>query len=156
VQTPTDDFLSQQRQEILRAAAAALARAQPSHYQSAGPDEVRRRLEALFDRLVETATSHNLQPMISYAQDVAQKRFTAGYDLFEVQTAFNALEEAAWARILSELEPSEYAEKLGLVTTILGTGKDALARTYVSLAAQAHVPSLDMRALFAGTESPSH
>ena len=38
------------------------------------------------------------------------------------------------------------------MTTILGSGKDALARKYVSLAAGAHAPSLDLRSLFAGTD----
>jgi len=45
----------------------------------------------------------------------------------------------------------ELAESLGLLTTVLGVGKDALARTYVSLASHEHVPSLDLRALFEGT-----
>ena len=69
-----------------------------------------------------------------------------------MQTAFNALEEATWARMLAALEASQLAEALGLVTTVLGAGKDALARRYVSLAARAHAPSLDLRRLFAGTE----
>jgi len=34
--------------------------------------------------------------------------------------------------------------------TILGSGKDALARTWVSLATSQHVPSLDLTALFEG------
>jgi hypothetical protein len=38
-----------------------------------------------------------------------------------------------------------------LLTTVLGVGKDALARTYVSLASHEHVSSLDLRALFEGT-----
>ena len=40
----------------------------------------------------------------------------------------------------------------GLLSTILGFGKDALARRYVSLSSQRHVPTLDLSALFAGTE----
>jgi hypothetical protein len=43
-------------------------------------------------------------------------------------------------------------QTLGVVSTILGAGKDALAREYVSLATNAHAPSLDLRALFAGTD----
>lgn len=45
-----------------------------------------------------------------------------------------------------------YAEALGSISTVLGAGKDMRARTYVSLAAQAKVPSLDLKALFAGPE----
>ncbi len=48
-------------------------------------------------------------------------------------------------------EPTHYAETLGHVSTILGAGKDALARRYVSLATDTRAPSLDLRALFTGT-----
>ena len=40
---------------------------------------------------------------------------------------------------------------LGLVSTIHGAAKDALAREYVSLVTHSHVPSLDLRMLFAGS-----
>jgi hypothetical protein len=70
-----------------------------------------------------------------------------------VQSAFNSLEEVVWARMLAELPPAELAEALGLVSTVLGAGKDALARRYVSLAARTHAPSLDLSALFTGIEA---
>ena len=37
------------------------------------------------------------------------------------------------------------------IGTVLGAGKDALARRYVSLASGARAPSLDLAALFSGT-----
>jgi hypothetical protein len=93
----------------------------------------------------------DLGPVITLAREVARERFTSGYDLTEVQSAFSALETATWTRVLAELDPTQFAQTLGLVSTILGAGKDALGREYVSLAADAHTPSLDLRALFAGT-----
>lgn len=149
----TAEFLLRERGAIVDAAEAALERTHVRHYEAAGGPEVRRRLETLFDHLHEALTGRDLQPMVGYAERIAEERFEAGYDLSEVQTAFNALEEATWARSLAELDPSRLAETLGLVTTILGAGKDALARRYVSLAANTHAPSLDLRALFAGTET---
>lgn len=147
----TAEFLERERRPILEAADAALRRAHARHYESAGEGEVQRRLEALFDHLLQALNERDVTGMLAYAEQVAEERFNAGYDLSEVQTAFNALEEATWARAMGELEPTELAEALGLVSTILGTGKDALARRYVSLATRAHVPSLDLRALFTGT-----
>lgn len=139
---------------MIAAAEAGLARAHSPHYESAGADEVRRRLDALFACVERSLEARDLEPVVSYARGVAEQRFAAGYDLAEVQAAFNALEEAIWTQALAELEPSQLAEALGLVTTILGAGKDALARRYVSLAADTHAPSLDLRALFAGTQGP--
>jgi hypothetical protein len=144
-------FLQDERQAILQAALASLTRMHVRHYETAGPETVEERLASLFDRLVESIHRRDLAPVVEHARRVATERFNAGYDLAEVQTAFNALEEATWARVLERLETFEYAEALGLVGTVLGAGKDALARAYVSLAANTNVKSLDLRALFAGT-----
>jgi hypothetical protein len=147
----TAAFLTRDREPIVAAAASAIARAHIRHYESAGPEELERRLDALFDHVLEAVRTRDLGSMISHAEAVAEERFNGGYDLAEVQTAFNALEESVWSRALAELEPSRLAETLGLVSTVLGAGKDALARRYVSLAAGTHAPSLDLRRLFAGT-----
>jgi hypothetical protein len=146
----TVEFLAHERGVIVEVADAALRRAHARHYEAAGEPEVRLRLEALFDQLLQVLTERDLAGIVSHAERVAGERFDAGYDLSEVQTAFNALEEATWARALEALEPAELAEALGLVSTVLGAGKDALARRYVSLATHKHAPSLDLRALFTG------
>jgi len=148
----TAAFLSSRRDAILDDASAALERMHARHYQAAGVDETVRRLGALLERLVDALESRDLAPIVAYAETVAEERFASGFDLSEVQGAFNALEEATWARAVAELDPSELAETLGMVTTVLGAGKDALARRYVSIAAGTHAPSLDLRALFAGTD----
>jgi hypothetical protein len=148
----TVEFLARERDEIVAAADAALRRAHAQHYEAAGEPEIRLRLVALYDRLLEALAQRDLAAIVSHAERVAEERFDAGYDLSEVQTAFNALEEATWARAIEVLDPAELAEALGLVSTILGAGKDALARRYVSLATRTHAPSLDLRALFTGGE----
>ena len=89
--------------------------------------------------------------MIGYAEQIARERFDNGFDIGEVQTAFNVLEESMWRRLAGVTPPSEIVESLGLLSTVLGVGKDAFARTYVSLASKQHVPSLDLRAMFDGT-----
>jgi hypothetical protein len=104
----------------------------------------------LLDQLVGGVARRDLTSIVEYAQQLAEERFEAGYDLIEVQTAFNVLEEVAWIRVLDRLDAGDYAEALGLISTVLGAGKDALARRYVSLAANTHAPSLDLRALFSG------
>ena len=90
--------------------------------------------------------------MVAYAQSVAEERFEAGYDLSEVQSAFNVLEESVWTRAVAALEPEQLAQTLGLVSTALGCGKNALARKYVSLPTRTHAPSLDLRALFGDSD----
>jgi hypothetical protein len=146
----TARFLEEHRATIVAEAAAALARAEAAHYESAGTGAVQERLETLFDRVHDAVARRDLVDMIAYARRLAQERFDAGYDLWEIQAALNGLEEATWRCVLANLEREEPAEMLGLVSTILGAAKDALAREYVSLATHRHAGSLDLRALFAG------
>ena len=141
--------LGEERTPILDAAGESLRHSR-THYESAGQEETRRRLEVLYDELLGALSSRDLGGMIDYAQRLATERFEAGYDLSEVQGAFNALEEAAWAMLCARLQPERLALSLGLVSTVLGAAKDALGREYVSLASQTHAPSLDLRALFTG------
>jgi len=148
--TRTAEFLASERAAIVDAALSAVVGAHASHYAAVGRDETLARLEALFDRLIDTAGSRDVGGVVAYARQLAGERFSAGYDLSEVQIAINALEEAVWRRIFSELQADELAIALGIVSTTLGTAKDALAREYVSLATHTRAPSLDLSALFAG------
>jgi hypothetical protein len=62
------------------------------------------------------------------------------------------LEEAMWRRIVDALPPKEWEAIIVRVSTVFGAAKDALGREWVSLATGAHAASLDLDALFAGTE----
>jgi hypothetical protein len=138
--------------EILAAANLAVERTQLKNYLRDGKEHTHQRLKALFVLATRAVKERNLGPMIAHAETIARERFNAGFDLAEVQTAFNVLEEAMWTRIVQTMPPSEYGEALGLVSTVLGAGKDALARTYVTLASKSHAGSLNLHSLFAGTE----
>jgi hypothetical protein len=97
-------------------------------------------------------TNRDLVPMLDHAREVARERFQDRFDLQEVQTAFNVLEEVIWRWITARLEPPDYPEAFGLASTVLGAGKQALGVEYVSLAShQGGVQSLDLSALFKGT-----
>ncbi|MGA2530623.1 MAG: hypothetical protein ABSG36_15880 [Acidimicrobiales bacterium] len=143
--------LSLAKGQILDEAAGAVERSHLGHYEASGHDDLRRKLEALFDIVLECLDTRRLDRVIRYAEQVAHDRFSAGFGIGEVQTAFNVLEESMWHRVVAGVRPDELAESLGLLTTVLGVGKDALARSYVSLASHEHVASLDLRALFQGT-----
>lgn len=146
------DLLTERSAEILEEAAGAMVRSHLKHYEQAGIEHTHRRLKALYVLTARAVKERNLGPMVAHADSVARERFETGFDLWEVQTAFNVLEEALWTRILKELPPSEYAEALGLISTVLGTGKDTLARRYVSLASKTRSSSLDLHALFSGLQ----
>jgi hypothetical protein len=138
--------------DILAEAMAAIGRSHVKHYERDGEQHTQQRLKALLVLTVRAVKERNLGPMVAHADEIARERFNAGFDLWEVQTAFNVLEEAIWMRIMKDLPPAELPEALGLVSTILGIGKDTLARRYVSLAAKTRVTSLNLQSLFTGIE----
>jgi hypothetical protein len=146
------EFLHDRTTEVLTEATEAVSRAHLRHYEKAGTEHIHQRLRALYVLTVRAVKERNLGPMIAHADGIARERFNAGYDLWEVQTAFNVLEEIIWGKILKQFPPEELAEALGLVSTVLGTGKDMLARRYVSLASKMKAPSLNLQSLFTGTE----
>jgi len=146
------ELLRDQRDPILEEAHAALERRHLVHYEAAGRDVRRQRLARLLDLAIAAVADHNLTALLAHAGSVGRERFAAGFDLLEVQAAFNVLEEAIWRAIVAALPPADLAQALGLVGTALGAGKDRLAATWVELASRNRTPTLDLRALFAGTE----
>jgi hypothetical protein len=148
-----NQVLHDRASEIIQSACDAMARTHAKHYEQAGTEHIHQRIKALYVLTQRGVKERNLGPMLAHAETIAHDRFNAGYDLWEVQAAFNVLEETIWTHILKELSPGDYAQALGLVSTILGVGKDTLARRYVSLASKTKAPSLNLQSLFTGSES---
>jgi RsbT co-antagonist protein rsbRD N-terminal domain len=141
--------LDRERSVVVGAASESIRQSR-TRYETAERDETRRRLDALYDQLCAAVASRDLTGISEFARQLGAQRFRSGYDLSEVQSAINALEEAAWRTVCAQLPSDQHALALGLVSTVLGTAKAELAREYVSLASRTHVQSLDLRALFSG------
>lgn len=142
-------LMKERRASILAETTRKLARFHLTHYEGEGPEATAARLGQLFDVVLECLTTRNLAPIVNHAQGIARERFESGFDLCEVQTAFNVLEEVAWREIVACLRPTEFPGALGMLSTVLGAGKDSLARTYLECATRTKVLSLDLEHLFA-------
>ena len=148
-----DELLMQDESGLLDEAYATLERSHVAHYEAAGEGFTRQRLADLLHLVITAIRTRNLAEVSEYSEAVAVERFDQGFDISEVQAAYNALEEVAWKRVVNSELCVDLPEAIGLLSTVLGFAKDALARKYVSLASQRHVPSLDLSALFEGTAS---
>ncbi len=135
---------------LIEEAASSADQAHLCHYSA---NTIRERLDALLDQVLECLRTRTLAPISEYARAIARQRFESGCDLGEVQIAIRALELALWRHVFAVFPADEVALPLGLVTTILGTARDTLARAYVELAHAAHAPALDVDSLFSGTIS---
>lgn len=143
-----NELLRQSEKELVDGATDALKRVKLLSYERGDVETNRARLADLYRMMRECIASRDLLPIIEHGRAVARERYDDRFDLQEVQTAYNVLEEVIWKKITQELEPMQYPEAFGLVSTVLGAGKEALASEYVSLASEHHVPTIDFGALF--------
>lgn len=147
------DFLAARADDIVRQAALSLGTRRLEHYEELGEGTAAERLRELLRWVIECARTRDLVPILEHAERVGRERYESGFEFVEVQAAFNIVEEAVWRELLEAYPQAGLAEALGVVSTILGVAKDKLASTYISLATGKHVPSLDLNALFKGTQN---
>lgn len=151
--SPLLDLLLREENAVVSESFEGMKRCHLVHYEAAGAEEMRRRVAGLYALLRSAVAERDLEPVLSFARETARRRFAEGIDLQEVQAAINVVEEAVWRRIVKDVPPEGLAEALGLVSTVLGVCKDSMASTYVALATKQHAASLDMKALFRGTQN---
>ena len=142
------ELLKTQSSEILEGALQSLNCAHLKSYSKSSGDENKKRLLNLLTLTQQCVVEKKLLPMKEYAAQIAKERFDAGFDLHEVHTAFNALEEELWNRVTKNIEPENLGEALGLVSTVLGAGKEELALSYVTLASKTRTQTLNLTELF--------
>ena len=119
---------------VIGDAIAALDQRDQAHRRAPSPAERRHDVEHLFELVQQCLQEGRADPIITPSQQIAADRFVAGVDLADVQASFVVLEDVLWRHLSAELAADQQLETLRLVNAILGTGKDALARTYVALA----------------------
>jgi hypothetical protein len=144
------EILVNNQTDIINEAFYSLERSHLKHYDSSRADENWQRLAKLFDLTLNGIKTRSLIEMVTYSEKIAKERYESGFNLHEVHTAYNVLEESIWKAIIKEVDSAELAESLGLIGTVLGTGKEALAIAYVSLASKQKVKSLNLTQLFKG------
>ena len=130
---------------VVEETAATLERRHQAHHHAVSPEERRRNVRDLYELVVQCVHEGRTEPIIASSRQIAANRFEAGFDIAEIQGTFNVLEEVLWRHVASTFADDQRIEALGLMNTILGAGKDALARTYVTLASRGAGP-LDQQA----------
>ena len=127
------ELLEKLGEKIVTEAIDAMNRAGLKHYSFGGPENTRGKMDSLYNQITQSVKEKNLIPIVSHIETIAEARFQSGFELQEVQTAINVLEEGIWKQILSEMPYEDQPKALSLVSSIIGSGKDTLARAYVSL-----------------------
>jgi hypothetical protein len=144
--------LSESISAIVEDAYAELHPSIHPHYGVVGAAVTRQHLRALAQQVVAALENHEAVHVVRDAERIAAERFDSGYRVAEVQAAFNAVEQAMWARVLEEEDHQDVLATLVQLSSVFGAGKDALARTWVDLVARRHRPPIDLPALVEGNE----
>lgn len=145
------ECLHQNQTDIIRTAFDSLLRSNLKHYSISSANANWKRIEKLFDLTFGCINEKNLVQIVEYSEKIATERYNEGYDLHEVHAAYNVLEEAMWGIVIKNLDPRDYGQALGLISTVLGAGKETLALTYISLTGRKRPDSLDLSELFKGS-----
>ncbi len=132
----TSAVLAGAEDRVIDEAVAELERRHTSD-ETSSPEMRRRHLRDLFELVVKCVHDGDVEPIIASSHQLAADRFAAGFDIREVQGEFNVLEEVLWRHVAVTLSGDQRIETLELLNAVLGTGRDALARTYVALASGA-------------------
>ena len=130
----TSGVLADARDRVVDRAVADLEQ-RHSRDQATSPESSRRHLEDLFGLVAKCVQDGDAEPIIAFSHQLAESRFAGGFDIGEVQGEFNVLEEVLWREMADSLSGEQRLEALELLSAVLGAGRDALARTYVALAA---------------------
>lgn len=142
------ELLEKRTDKILKEALESISRSHLEHYEKTDKKHLEERFRNLLQFTIRCLKEKKLMHINEYAEKLGQERFSSGYDLREVQIAINILEEVVWKEIVKEIRPENLAQALGLVSTVLGSAKDTLAQTYVSLASKTRSASLDLKKMF--------
>lgn len=146
------EFLEREREHVLTESVLALSRWRLAHYEADGEALLKDRLGRFYDAVTQAVSRRSLTAVERHIEALASERFQAGYELREVQTAFNMLEEVTWGRLVAEFRREDLPEALGMIATVIGLSKDALARAYLGLAAHVGAPAADLDALARGAK----
>ena len=125
---------------VVDEAVAALERRDQTHRRAASAADRRRYVGDLFGLVAACVRAGGTEPIIASSRQVAADRFAAGFDIAEIQGEFSVLEEVLWRHVGNALAADQRIEAQRLVSTILGAGRDAVARTYVVLASRSGGP----------------
>lgn len=128
------NILTSDADRIIKEATDKLNDARLRNYQKVDMPVLKNCLTKLFELTIESIKNSNLLALNDYIDKISRERYFSGFDLYEVQTAFNALEEAIWNDIVSKVNKDELVDSISIISRVMGAGKEFLACNYVRMA----------------------
>lgn len=127
------ELLQTNLDKILFDATEFLSRSNLEHYNQMNVERLRAKLARLYYVARECAETNKLEPIKKYMAEITPNRYESGFELYEVQTAINILEECFWKNIVDRVDPEERMPALVKTQEILCAAKNTLAKSYLEL-----------------------
>lgn len=110
-----------------------LVKAHLTHYNILQPELVRFRLMKLFNALVKSIEKNSCEEITDFMGKISGERYELGFELYEVQTAINILEESLWKKIQKYIDDDKQIAAMKQVSDILSKAKDKLVDEYYEI-----------------------
>lgn len=118
---------------ILLDSTDSLIRADLPHYVDLSPGLIRFRILKLQQALIKCIENQSCDKLLEYMKTVAVERFNQHYDLYEILTVINILEESLWKRISEFVDDDEKYKAMKKVSYLFNAAKEKLISEYASL-----------------------
>ena len=83
--------------------------------------------------MVKSIELNSCDEMVTFMDKVSDERYEVGFELHEVQTAINIMEESLWKMISEFVDSDKKTAAMKQVSCLLGKAKQELAHEYAML-----------------------
>jgi hypothetical protein len=125
------DLFEQYKDIILLEVTENMERVNLEHYEDDSEEKLRQKMARTYYVFKEAITKESFDPLKNYLERVGEERYASGYELYELQTALNILEECIWKQIDEKLPKKEQLDAFITITKYMSNAKLTLAKIYV-------------------------
>ena len=126
------ELLKEKSSEIVVESMEVLKQSDLEHYDAEG-------IEEFCDLALQCLAEKKMIKMTDYVKNTANERLSNDHYIFEIHTTINILEEIIRQKIIKDMQISEYVGAISLISTLLGSVKDVLIHSYISLAKKSKI-----------------
>ncbi len=150
-------LIQEHKEELIARTSNKLQKFTPSHYESVAYEQHLKREEWFLNVLLQTLQDDTCASLPAYVKQLGEERANEGYDLQELEEAFDIVEDTIW-EVVTKYCPLEYSllDMLALVRKFIREAKNSIGQHFLdeALTTQQHLH--DMLGKFAEYRHKKH
>lgn len=133
------DLFEQYQDIILLEVTENMERVNLKHYEEDSENKLRQKMARTYYVFKEAISKETFDPLKKYLERVGEERYASGYELYELQTALNILEECIWKQVDEKVPKKDQLDAFISITKYMSNAKLTLAKVYVFHTEEAHL-----------------